>query len=354
MWTIIPCAAIGLQPVETHDGLAVSKRATGRGIGGWRTRLRGSAGIGIALAVSWCLAALAGAADDLPAIHRVDAPEARWVFVNMNPEALGSLRAAYGQAKTGLEARLGWHVDILPTVMVVGDRERFKAISGRPGIAGFAVPDRMTMVLDYPGAVAAGTLVPLIRHELCHLLLHRHIPSGLLPRWLDEGVAQWASDGLSELVDGGDRRLLQRAVNAGRHFSLRELDEAFYGSPQTVALAYAQSAGLVRFLVDRFGDRALVRLLEDMGRGVDLDAGVRLAAGISVSEWEALWERSFKTVGARLAALAAHLYPTLFFLMALLTLVAFARYRRRRRAMAAEEEDTTEHRGPTSSGPPLH
>ncbi len=351
-----PPATVDLDPADPPLGLNVSRGVTSRSIGRGRTRRRGLAVAGIALAVSLCLATLVGAVDGPSVIHRVDAPKVRWVFVDMNPEVLDSLSAAYDQAKTGLEDRLGWPVDFVPTVMVVGDRQRFQAMAGRLAVAGFAVPDRMTMVLDYPGAVAAGTLVPLIRHELCHLLLHHRIPSGLLSRWMDEGVAQWASDGLSELVDGWDRRLLPKAVNTGRHFPLEDLDGAFYGSPRTVTLAYAQSASLVRFLVDRFGDRTLVRLLEAMGRGEGFDAGVRSAAGISLSEWESLWERSFKTVGARLAVLAAHLYPMLFFLMAVLTLVAFMRYRRRRLAMAAEEdeEDLTEPPGPTSSGPPPH
>lgn len=305
------------------------------------------------LAVLW----LSGFPRPVPAASEavvVAKPDARFVFIALDAKAVDSVHAAYVNARSGLVERIGWQVDFAPTVVLVGDRERFRSMVGRLPIAGYAVPGEMAMVLDYTGAVAAGALMPLLRHELCHLLLHRSIPNGLLPRWLDEGVAQWVSDGLSDLVYGMDRRLLQRAVLSGRHLPLRNLDTGFYRDEQTLRLAYAQSASLVRTLVDTFGDAALLRLLNQLKQGTPLERAARIALGISIAEWEAVWRESFNTFGGRLAALASHLYSILFFLTAVLTLVAYIRYRKRRKSMAEDEDEDeiTFPPGPSASGPP--
>jgi len=55
------------------------------------------------------------------------------------------------------------------------------------------------------------TLSVTAKHELAHLLLHHKINRTHLPRWLDEGFAQWASDGISEIITG-NRTFLANAV----------------------------------------------------------------------------------------------------------------------------------------------
>jgi hypothetical protein len=44
------------------------------------------------------------------------------------------------------------------------------------------------------------TLTVTLKHELCHLFLHYLIGGGELPRWFNEGIAQWTSGGIAELM----------------------------------------------------------------------------------------------------------------------------------------------------------
>lgn len=284
---------------------------------------------------------------------QVVTPDARFVLLDVEPGAVGTAHTAYTRARSGLVEGVGWPVDFTPTVVLVGDRNRFLKMAGGLPVSGYAVPSETAMVIDYPAAVAGNTLVRLLRHELCHLLLHRRIPKSHLPRWLDEGICQWASDGLSDLVYGTDQKMLQGAVLSDRHLSLRDLNTGFRGDARTLQLAYAQSSSLVRYLDDTFGADGVRRLLNALGAGMPLERAVPSALGISLSEWEAAWRGSFDTVWSRLAALAYHLYGLLFFLMALLTLVAYGRYRLRKKRMAIDEEaDLNDPQGPSASGPP--
>ncbi|MFZ7127923.1 MAG: peptidase MA family metallohydrolase [Desulfobacterales bacterium] len=283
------------------------------------------------------LGAAAAQSESSPAV--IPVPEARYVLIGLEPQMLPGIRDAYAEARDGLTGRIGWPLAFRPTVVVVGEPGRFRAMAGGLPVSAYALGESNTMVIDYRAAVAGDRLVSLLRHELCHLVLHDRIGRPGLPRWLDEGIAQWASDGLSELVYGESRPLLQRAVLAGREIPLRRLDSAFHGDEATLRLAYAQSASLVRILADTFGDDGILRLLDHLDRGSGLEAAVRASLGIDMTEWEALWRESFRTFGGRLAALASHLYSLLFFLMALMTVAAFLRYRKRRRELAEEEDE---------------
>jgi hypothetical protein len=64
------------------------------------------------------------------------------------------------------------------------------------------------------------TIELTLKHELCHILLHRAAQGGKIPKWLDEGLAQWVSAGIAEILISSKRSFLNEAVVAGKSLNL--------------------------------------------------------------------------------------------------------------------------------------
>ena len=109
----------------------------------------------------------------------------------------------------------------------------------------------------------------VVRHELTHVLtkLAGEGPYGDLPAWLDEGMATIAEG------DWLDRRggALQYAINNDLVLSLRSM-ESPSNTPGFVDIFYGQSAAVVLFLLQEYGNEAMneaLRHLQErlLGRG---------------------------------------------------------------------------------------
>lgn len=145
--------------------------------------------------------------------------------------------------------------------------QQFVDITRAPAWAAAAYDGRIR--LPARGALAdAAELDRVLTHEVAHAFVRAAAPRNV-PMWLDEGIAsvveprdlQWAQD---EVRRAG--RLLPSATLMGSFRSL---------SGDTARLAYAQSALLVRALIDRRSEGALNALLSDLGRGVPFEAAFK-------------------------------------------------------------------------------
>ncbi len=244
---------------------------------------------------------------------------------------------------TDLKGKLGLSFAIQPTVVPAPTREAFYRLGGRSWFSAFAVPRKQLVVLDMsrldqPG----GDIYTTLKHEYAHLALHQAIGRQRLPRWLDEGTAQWASDGLSEYLPTVQRALLPQAAAAGRLFNLDELAETFPADAQGLQLAYEQSRSFVNYLVRRFGDDALRLLLQSLAAGASPGQAFEEALGVRLSAVEAEWRHGLRRPSSWLASLAGHVYGLLFFAAAIVTVGAYWRFRRRKHRYRSGEEDEDE------------
>jgi hypothetical protein len=124
-------------------------------------------------------------------------------------------------------------------------------------------------------------------HELTHLLLFQRYPSGydLLPFWLNEGLATIAEAEPSP----NQALLLNEALREERTLPLAALCAPHLGDEMDPALAFAQSASLVTFIRDQWGDAGVIRLLEAQVDSGDCSAATEAALGLSLSELEQDW-----------------------------------------------------------------
>ncbi len=246
----------------------------------------------------------------------------------------------YPELTGELEASIGWRIMEPPTVALINDRRAFQAMVGVDYVVGVAVPSKQLIIIDYTTTTARPfSLRTILKHELCHLLLHEYIDSSRLPRWLDEGVAQWTSDGVAEIVMKRNRFMVHRAIRTGNILPLSHLDRSFPGSEQGMLLAYEKSKSVVEYIIQRHGPSGLRAILQELRWGESIDGALSRALGFSLEELEARWHESLRGRGSWIAYWSYHVYELLFFMAALLSVVAFLRYLKRKRDYSRFDDD---------------
>ena len=240
--------------------------------------------------------------------------------------AAGEIVTIYPRLKQDVAERIGWPFRVSPTVWLLDDEALFQSMIGRPYFAAFVQPERGAMVIDNTKMhIRPMTLETTLKHELCHLLLHQHIPASRLPRWLDEGIAQWASDGFSELLADDGGHALRRAVLSENLPSFERVNRYFLLDRPSVQLAYEASRSIVDHMVRQYEVEGLLRLLGALKDGDTPETAFPAALGVSLEDVERGWHDSMGKSDAWWMIATVHLYEILFFAAAVMTLLAFAR-----------------------------
>ncbi|MBE9545161.1 MAG: hypothetical protein IMF02_11745 [Proteobacteria bacterium] len=256
--------------------------------------------------------------------------------------AAGEVLRMYPVLRQDLEDIFGWRLNTRPQVVLVKTNQTFQKIAGNNLIVAFAVPDKKLIVIDYSKmSTRPFNLSITLKHELCHLLLHDHINSGNFAKWLDEGVCQWVSDGIGEILIDKSWSGLDAAILAGHTLRLSRLAETFPVDRVSLMLAYEQSKSVVAFIDRKYGKQAILNILSDLKNGETLETASIQSLSISINELENEWLTDMERTPRWLVYLANNLYGILFFLAAMLTIVGFIRVLIRRRAYAKldDEED---------------
>ncbi len=118
-------------------------------------------------------------------------------------------------------------------------------------------------------------------HEIAHLILHRYYAEGI-PRWLDEGFAQYVSKGARasyQRARGFIAKPHSRSVEEGELIPLKTLLAFTLVPNDHVETFYDESERLVRFLIAT-DKRTFLTLLDSLGKHQPFDAAfARVYAG---------------------------------------------------------------------------
>jgi hypothetical protein len=238
-----------------------------------------------------------------------------------------------------LEKDLQQEIDFRPTVVLAESRDEFRKVVGSDIILAFAIPGRNLIVLDTSRVYTKPfTLKTTLKHEVCHLFLHRSLSSEHLPRWLDEGVCQWASGGIAELMADLDGRGLSNAVISERLIDMKEL-ERFPLDERNLSLAYEESKSFIEFIENKFGRQGILEVLHYLKKGRSVDQAVRDALGTSLIELESAWHADLKKKYTWISYLSYHIYTILFAFATLVMIYGFIRFIKRKRAYVDEEDE---------------
>ena len=184
-------------------------------------------------------------------------------------------------------------------------------------------------------------------HELSHALFHAAVGENEVPRWFDEGLAQWQARELD--IERIVR--LSGAVFTGRLIALDKLEEHFPSHVADVHLAYDESYEFINFLVGEYGPARFAVLIKTLARGLRIEAALLQTYGKRLDELENDWHASLRLSYAWLPLITS---GTLVWLLAsLLFLWGYAKRRRANKARLAawDEEDRQRGRHPFDLAP---
>lgn len=242
--------------------------------------------------------------------------------------------------KVELEESLGWKLNVRPTILLVRDRERFERMAGSRHVVAYAIPQRNLIVIDYSKMnTRPFSLRAVLKHELCHLLLHRHIEGGNLPKWLDEGVSQWVSEGIAEIIMDEKRSALNEAILSGNYIGLDALRDRFPEERRSLILAYEESQSFVDFITSQFGRNAILDILARLKQGKSVEMAVQESLSVPLDELEGRWHRYLEKRTTWFTYLTRNLYVILFFLAALITIWGFIRVLMKKRRYPDEPNE---------------
>lgn len=246
----------------------------------------------------------------------------------------------YQGVKKDVKEKLGLEAPFIPSILLIKNTDTFRKMAGSDLIVAFAVPQKTLMVIDHSRVrVSPFSLAVTMKHELCHLVVHHHLKGRRIPKWLDEGIAQWVSEGFGEIIIEQKKPPLNEAVLAGKIIPMRALSDFFPNDRESLPLAYEQSQSLVTYMIERYGLESILNMLEGVKEGNTWEDAVWGALGVSLLDLEDGWHDRLKKRLTWFTYIVNNLYEILFFLAALASVIGFARAYLRKRAYMKEQEE---------------
>jgi hypothetical protein len=159
--------------------------------------------------------------------------------------------------------------------------------------AGVAVPSRDLLVI--PSGEGTGVLsgegLRTLRHEWAHLGLHQFLGGLRIPRWFNEGYAEWAAGGF----DATEVWRLRVGLAFGGTPVLDSITLGWPGGREQARTAYLLSASAVTYLLEGSGERGLAIFLERWRDGRSFEAALRQTYGVTSGQLEEDWRAHVKS-----------------------------------------------------------
>lgn len=163
----------------------------------------------------------------------------------------------------------------------------------RENVGGTAVASIRTLFgLIEPSDINSDWVRILVTHELTHLVFDTAVgnPYHLPPRWLNEGLAVYLSEG----DDFTQQLQLQSAIDNHQIIPLDGLGGLF-PTGDGFGIAYAEAVSAVSYLVETYGKDALVTLIRSYSAGVTDDEAFSAAIGRDLHTFGDEWLASIGT-----------------------------------------------------------
>ena len=146
---------------------------------------------------------------------------------------------------------------------------------------------RTLFALITPADINDAWVGVVIPHELVHLVFDTAVrnPYHFPPRWLNEGLAVYQSQG----YDASDRSGVEAAARDGSIIPLDGLVGQFPTTRDGFFLAYAESASAIDYLVRTYDKDALVALIGSYAEGRTDDEAFKTALGVDTAAFGDAW-----------------------------------------------------------------
>jgi tetratricopeptide (TPR) repeat protein len=183
---------------------------------------------------------------------------------------------------------------------------------GLPGMLGaLGACFGRVVTLDSPKARPPGTFNwgATLWHEMAHVITLQ-MSNNRVPRWLTEGISVYEEKRARPEWGREMEMAFAQALEQGQIMSVKDLNAGF-SDPNKISLAYYQASLLVDHLVGTQGEPALRRLLRAYGQGLENDAAIKEAYGITIDQLQASFDEYLaRSFGRLRRALARPELPT--------------------------------------------
>ena len=203
----------------------------------------------------------------------------------ISPDAVERVAARLADSYREQSAFFGAAFDAPQVVVLYGGRDYFSLVS-IPDWVGGVFDGKIRVSMD-PALGPTPTLEGVLAHELAHAFVRR-VSADRAPGWVHEGVAQW--------LEGKrlSRREAREAFSGGRKpVSLAEMDGSLGRRTDrpTARALYAESLGLVEYLIHTHGSGTIVCLLQALAAGRSTEEALKQETGATPAELVAAWKK---------------------------------------------------------------
>ncbi|CAN5781409.1 hypothetical protein BH23GEM9_BH23GEM9_28250 [soil metagenome] len=217
------------------------------------------------------------------------------------------------------------------TVFLAPDAARWDSLTGGRAPdwgAGIALP--LQGIVMIPGYVSdrggTHTLPVILRHELAHIALQRHLDAPI-PRWFNEGYATWAAGQLD--ADAGWMLRLAFLTNRAPPLDSLTLDWPLLAAD--ARLAYLLSASAVQYLYSLGTQDTFERFLATWSETGSFERGLRGVYILASPQFERLWRAHVRRNYGWLQFVAQSMFIWLVITVLVLALFVIRRRRDRQR-----------------------
>ncbi|HRS52887.1 MAG TPA: peptidase MA family metallohydrolase [Candidatus Marinimicrobia bacterium] len=133
-------------------------------------------------------------------------------------------------------------------------------------------------------------------HELIHLLQGQFVPSNLTPVWFNEGLALYYAGEF----DLRERVVISKALVRDQLIPLAKLERILQFNQPQADLAYAESASIIEFIENVYGDGTAVAILERMRDGENFERAVLKVTNCEyddlINRWQTYIEKKYNWI----------------------------------------------------------
>ncbi len=201
-----------------------------------------------------------------------------------------------------------------------------------------AIPRERMIVLKLSDAEQIRKGPQILVHEVVHILVYDHLKGAGIPTWLNEGLAEYFSEGDLSLQK---KIILADAIVSNRTIDLTAIDTLFRFGTAKARLAYIESQSAVAFLMQKYGADRLRQLLDYLAQRKILNDAFLLTYHFDFLDFEIKWNEYIYKHYRYLVLLKFEewifAFITLLFLLAVF--VVFLRNKKKIKKMEEEEEN---------------
>ncbi len=235
------------------------------------------------------------------AVEEIQAKNIKVQFDKKNNVLANYVLNISDKVRESVSTKTGIKYDQTILIQIAKDTDEFNKITGIDNLAiqGIAISELNLTVINAKNVFQKSNddIFKLLEHEFAHIYMGNvisHKSDITFPRWFNEGVAQWISDGTNELFSASFQDSLQLAFLNNKVLSFYQIIDGFPVTQDNFTLAYAQSLSMIEYLDENYGNDKLKELIKQLEIDKNFYTAFPKVYNISFNDLEKKWKEDKK------------------------------------------------------------